>query len=761
MFVSEGDSFSFPRILFPEIRWALGMNWKRSQIGRPWLPCILALLTFAAVPRLAAQSPTPFRIDLEFGDEWSQPVYENDEIRVRIIPTGGQPSDPAIELRWWISVEAGAGAELPSPTEGVELMRPGDPARWITLKVPDDTETQSDYNRSIYVEIISSVGPTVHFNGSIPLMDNDYRFADGVLETLGEPALRLSPAYFYDSWGMVLPNLFTPTPDGGAYFVSHTSTATETMTSVLRHIRPDLTLDPDYRAETPTNSSIIAAAPIPGGGVVVLVNREIDGQQRSEVVRLDAKGIVNVAYTENARASLGDLSPYLVQATDDGGAYLGGSGRIVRLTADGTVDRQFKEATFNGDLVSLVRQDEKLYALGSFSDVAGLGTNRFGAFRMRESTGTDPSFSVILETNQNVITQLAELGDGRLIIHGAPLLNLHSNSGALITNLFKWEFYSHSFPNHSSFRTEWHALARLRDGRVVGSSWILACEGIGCGQYVNLESIDSLLAERGLQSSAPAGAIPLPIPRNLGFYFSSSAVYAAGDYLWFEESRRSVAGIDPIGERMTYRRVRWTDAPAEGFGMSPSHTAKPSVQSHQPIAVVRRFGSSARATQLEARISSIASDPPQTLHSSTVSVSFQPGETLKPVYLPEGTHLAPGSVAIVRTTLLPGPQAPIEGAATAGALVVSVSPDVGPKVGIHRFGTEILGGEPIFSLTGPPGVHGIRYSVDGAQWKPFDNLELTSGSPFVLFETPSWVHDGEPALGPDSEMLLLQAIPNP
>ena len=74
------------------------MNWKRSQICFAWLSRILALLTLTAESRLAAQSPTPFRIDLEFGDEWSQPVYENDEIRVRIIPTGGQPSDPAIEL---------------------------------------------------------------------------------------------------------------------------------------------------------------------------------------------------------------------------------------------------------------------------------------------------------------------------------------------------------------------------------------------------------------------------------------------------------------------------------------------------------------------------------------------------------------------------------------------------------------------------------------------------------------------------------------
>lgn len=443
--------------------------------GRVWLPRILALLAFAALTRLAAQSTTPFRISLQQDEEWAQqPLRENDEVRLQIIPTGGRTSDPAVEVRWRISVwgDDGDWEELasPPPAEGVEWVRPGDPARWITLKVPDDTEPSRDSERFLVLRVSSPADPDVLPAQEFwhPLLDNEYLFGDGVLETLGGPELRLEGSYFYER--MVSPNLFVPTADGGAYFVSYLSDPVGSTRSILRRIRPDLTLDPEYRAETPDGSWVIAVAPVPAGGSIALVQREVGGEHLAEVVRLDGKGVRNAAYTANATVSLAGFSPYLLQATDEGGAYLADHRRIVLLTADGTVDRRFKEPGFIGDLASLVRQDENLYALGSFSQVEGLGTNRYGAFRIGASGGTDPGFAVILGTNQGAISQLVELGDGRIVTHGAPRLDLHSHSGTTLTNLFTWHSCMppvFAGPGSSS-RSEWRALARLGDGSAVG-----------------------------------------------------------------------------------------------------------------------------------------------------------------------------------------------------------------------------------------------------------------------------------------------------
>jgi len=343
------------------------------------------------------------------------------------------------------------------------------------------------------------------------------------------------------------------------------------------------------------------------------------------VVRLDGEGVRNAAYTANATVSLAGFSPHLLQATDEGGAYLADHRRIVLLTADGTVDRRFKEPGFIGDLASLVRQDENLYALGSFSQVEGLGTNRFGAFRIGASGGTDPGFAVILGTNQGAISQLVELGDGRIVTHGAPRLDLHSHSGTTLTNLFTWDFFS------------------------------------------------------------------MP-----------------------------------------------------------------------PVFVVRRFGSSARRTQLEVRITPMASAPSQDLPSFSIPLTFEPGETEKQVFLPDGSGMMPGSAAIFRTTLQPSPQGVIEGAATADCLVVGPSRDEArPELGVHRFGSGILDGEPIFRLTGRPGPYQVQYSVNGVTWKEVAYVELSSESPTLLLKNPIWVHDREPATVPGSEMLLLRAVHHP
>jgi hypothetical protein len=677
-----------PPFLFSALRWLL-----LGCLASAGLRCGL----------LRAQQPQPMWIHTQLEPPPDDGLREGAVIRLGIRPEGGSTGDPPIVLRWRMFTE---GMDV-GVAEGTVTLRAGDPPKFLTLAAPDDGLPHSPA-RQLLLTIDSPDDPdrvsTEEFY--MVVLDKEIPYAAGRIgSALGRTFGSAPPRLYANSEEFSYARRLVPLPDGSAYAKSYAVSGKP----VLSRIRPDLTWDTDFHVELTSNTDLIDFDRDVNRGVVLL---------SAGLRKFDSSGVENRLFRTNAEESLRGLSPALVRVADDGGIYVSVARRVLRLTPDGTLDSRFPAPSFSGSVSSLRAQSNGLYVTGSFSQVDGLGTNRFGAFRLDPVRGVDPRFTLLLATNQYRIDQIEELTDGRVASYGHPLVRLHSPTGEAVARVF--EAGRSSGPNDSA-ESGWGNLLRMGDGRVLGISGHKWCPGTRCLESFTHWALD--------QDGAGWPEVP-----NWGR--ATGIVHAAGDYLWLEEDH-PLPGV-LLSNHLSYRRYRWLAAGTESFGLLPAGKVVIGAVPPQPVATLRRFGDSKRRTTVEVTIGRVATDSPALLDPTRVSLTFEPGEVEKPVWLPTSYGLAPNSLSTVRTEVLPHEGLAVDGAGQVETLIMALPASVADsKLGIHRSGPIAM--NTLFTLTGPAGHYAVELSPDATSWPgPFDfEVTLYPEAPAVIF-APIW-----------------------
>ena len=205
-------------------------------------------------------------------------------------------------------------------------------------------------------------------------------------------------------------------------------------------LNADGSLDTTFRTGSGPNGKVRALARQADGRI--LVGGEFtayNGQSVGRIVRIEADGSIDASFQAASGAS-SHIRSIVVQADGKilvGGAFASwdefGFGYLVRLNADGTLDRSFRpNFPLNGEVTSVVLQpDGQILIGGAFSGITANSQTYANLIRLNPDGSLDPSFRISSYVGTVMAVQL--LPDGRVVAGGlnSPYLRVYSATGAL------------------------------------------------------------------------------------------------------------------------------------------------------------------------------------------------------------------------------------------------------------------------------------------------------------------------------------------
>lgn len=651
-------------------------------------------------------------------------VSEGGVIRLEFARSGELAGDTRIRLRHrillrpcgdssWGSSELGPnglpiGWQLVSEgtTEG---FGPSDRTLSLELIAPDDTEMQTT-NRCLTVILDSPDRPDA-IEGwvvDLELEDNESRIVTG--------STGMIPGATEDA-------SFIPLPDGSAYVLGEVINLDGLQYPVLSRIRPELDRDPQFRPEIPAELSPTMIASMPAGGVMVAAVNWRD--QKWSLFSLDHRGRADAAF--RLETPLQRVSA--MKTTSDGFVYLSDGRRLMRLKPDGKPDPAFEEPEIHGIIERIWLDGPIAYLGGRFTNFAGRSHTDLGLIRIQGNGTSDLEFLGRVGGQGRSIQELLPLESGRLLVLESHLdsntLQVRGANGGVLTNYWAGQF-AH--------------LSRLDNGRVFRTSGSYWCGMTSCS------------CERSLLELRPHATVEgewtdvLPTRRwNGSPTFANQRIYAAGEYLWIQETGTSA-----------YRRLRYLEEGETAFGLVPTSEAELTSQGGRLVGAVRRFASSSdQEATTTVTLNVERSDSATRFEPFELPVTFAAGEVTKPVLLPEGFRFTPDSLSEVRLTLAAPPGPPLGGTTAMTSLMVGV-PDLSNsyRLTIHRWNDSHPEEPPLLSLTGPYG----QFRVDACS---DTGIRMNPESWRTVFSVFTRLTDDVPVvrLSPDAPAALLPVPP--
>jgi uncharacterized delta-60 repeat protein/uncharacterized repeat protein (TIGR01451 family) len=354
------------------------------------------------------------------------------------------------------------------PATGTLVFLPGETAKAFTIALLDDD--QSDGNKDLVLSlanvnnaIVGTPHPvtlTIIDNESfaIPAGENDLAFRtntmingpvysialqpDGRLLAAGEftevnNVNRASVARLQTDGTLdatldpgVGPNAqvraIVPQPDGkillGGLFTRYNDTNRPSLVRLLS----DGGVDSAFNAGAGANNAVYAVLLQPNDKILVGGSfSTFNSITRPGVVRLNTNGTVDLTFNPGAGAN---NTVFALAQQSDGKLLVGGDftlfngqsrGRLVRLSANGSIDNSFNPAAaFNGGAVRaiVVQPDGKIVLGGSFTTANGVARNALA--RLNGDGSLDTGFMDALAGGDNAVFALAQQVDGKLIVAG-------------------------------------------------------------------------------------------------------------------------------------------------------------------------------------------------------------------------------------------------------------------------------------------------------------------------------------------------------
>ncbi|HXI68793.1 MAG TPA: protein kinase [Verrucomicrobiae bacterium] len=276
-------------------------------------------------------------------------------------------------------------------------------------------------------------------------------------------------------------------PDGkilvGGRFTSFNDAPVKILTRLAGDGKLDATFKPDVKG------SIGAVTVQVDGRILVGGERMQAGHPRRRVVRLNENGTLDKSFGFHVNYN-GEIRTFLAQP--DGKILVGGSfsmildqrqGGVVRLNADGTLDRSF---ALNGGTAGTVwalaiQPDGRILAGGGFDQFNGAKAGRI--IRLNPNGSLDSSFNV--ETDGKEIFAMTVQGDGKILIAG----DFQKLNGLLRPRLVRLNadgsvdsgFYSGLNPN-GEIRT----MALQPDGKILIGGGFSSLQGENCCRVARL-----------------------------------------------------------------------------------------------------------------------------------------------------------------------------------------------------------------------------------------------------------------------------------
>jgi hypothetical protein len=618
---------------------------------------------------------------------WPSRVTEGGVIRLQLTRSGELAGDTRIGLRHRIALRPCDGSSwgdwplgpdgLPSGwqlvSEGTTTgLGPRDRTLWLELMAPDDTELQAT-NRCLTVILDSPDRPDALARSAGDL--------DGLAVNLELEDNESS--IVTDSTG-VIPGAkedgsFIPLSDGSAYFLGEVVNQDGQGYPVLSRIRPELDRDPQFEPEIPTELVPTAIAPMPAGGVLVAGVNWRD--QRWTLLSLDQRGRAKAAFL--LETPLRGVS--VMKTTSDGFIYLSDGRRLMRLKPDGKPDPAFEEPEIHGTIERIWLDRSTAYLGGQFTNFAGLPRTNLGLIHIQGNGSPDPEFVGLVKGAQWSIRELVPLESGRLLTIESDMSNANMSQIRRTDGGVLLEHQGGQFEH----------LAQLGNGRVFRASGSYRCIMMSCFG-------ERSLWELRLDASAEGDwvdVLPTLRWRGTSLLGPRQRIYAAGEYLWIQESSSN-----------TYRRQRFLEEGETAFGLVPGTESGLRSQGGRLVAAVRRYATASdHAATATVRVRMGRSDSRSHFEPFEVPVTFAVGEVTKPILLPEGFHFTPDSLSEIRVKLIPPAGAVLGGATEMSSLMVGVPEQPAAyRLAIHRLGQTIADEQPLLTVTGPYG----RFRVD-------------------------------------------------
>jgi len=190
------------------------------------------------------------------------------------------------------------------------------------------------------------------------------------------------------------------------------------------------TLDQTFNAHSGTNVDVRSVISQPDGKILIGGRfTEVNGVARNYLARLNPDGSLDTAFIPSSRVFTSVV--YTLALQPDGKILAGGAGLVsptfhytglVRLNADGSLDKTFTVTGANVVLDLHLLGDGKVLVVGAFDSVGGVARSRVA--RLNADGSLDPSFDpgagsgVGPNGNNNSISSVDVQPDGKIIVAG-------------------------------------------------------------------------------------------------------------------------------------------------------------------------------------------------------------------------------------------------------------------------------------------------------------------------------------------------------
>ena len=182
---------------------------------------------------------------------------------------------------------------------------------------------------------------------------------------------------------------------------------------------------------------------------------------------------------------------HAIALQDDGKILIGGDGmqskhglrRVLRLNADGSLDKSFKFAVnYNGEVRAiLVQPDGKMLVSGNFTQIRGQSQNRM--VRLNADGTLDRSFN-IGDGADGIVSGLALQPDGKILAFG-KIVNFNNRSCGGVVRLMPDGSLDESFISAAD-KAEVFALNVLPDGKILLGGNFTSFNGVAANRIVRL-----------------------------------------------------------------------------------------------------------------------------------------------------------------------------------------------------------------------------------------------------------------------------------
>ncbi len=240
--------------------------------------------------------------------------------------------------------------------------------------------------------------------------------------------------------------------------------------AVKAQTAPDIKVDPTFVSQLAGGQARAVALQADGKFIVAGTFTSFASEARIGVVRMNADGTIDRAFTPNANNSV-----QAVAVQTDGKIVIGGDftqvggqpqARLARLNADGALDTTFANPAIDATVYTVaVQADGKIIAGGSFAVAGGQARKEVARFNTNGSLDTalaNPALSGV-----STVYALAVQADGKILVGGDVFVG---TSSSYFGRLNADGTYDTSFPSYVSSRVQ--AIKIQADGKIlVGGSF--------------------------------------------------------------------------------------------------------------------------------------------------------------------------------------------------------------------------------------------------------------------------------------------------